>query len=183
MDIKKLAPWNWFKDEEAEQGEATPVQSAGRRGDVLPWSQVHDQIDQLFDQAFRGFGLSAGQDSLPGWKGGDVLLKPSVDIGATNDRYTITVEVPGVEEGDVSLELDGDRLTIRGEKHQEAEDRQKDFYRVERSYGAFRRVLTLPKDADPDAIDARFRNGVLKISMPRNAEPQSQGRVIEIQNP
>ena len=182
MNIKKLAPWNWFKDEEAAQDGAMPIQRTGHRGEVLPWSQIHDQIDQLFDQAFRGFGLSPGKDAFPAWMGGDMLLKPSVDIGATDERYTITVEVPGVEEGDVSLELDGDRLIIRGEKRQESEDRQKDFYRVERSYGSFRRVLTLPQDADYDAINARFRNGVLKITLPRSGEPETRGRVIEIQN-
>lgn len=181
MNIKKLAPWNWFKDEQAAEGQSMPIARRETEQGLTPWRDVHEQIDRIFDQAFRGFGVTGFGDVFPARMAENLLLKPSVDVGATDDRYTISVEVPGVEEDDVSLELDGDRLIVLGEKRQESEDKQKDFYRVERSYGSFQRVLSLPADADRDRIDARFRNGVLKISMPRTGKPESKGRVIEIQ--
>ena len=69
----------------------------------------------------------------------------------------------------MSLDISGNTLTIRGEKRQEKEEKAKDYYRIERSYGSFQRVLSLPEDVDQDTIKATFRNGVLTVTMPRQA--------------
>lgn len=188
MDIKKLAPWNWFKKEEEETGADVPVKrgetkgAAQHGGGVDPITQLHRQMDRLFADTFRGLGLSpfASEFATPLIASG--VLRPQVDIGATDREYAITVEVPGVSENDVTVEVANNTLTIRGEKRQEKEEKEKDYYRVERSYGSFQRVLSLPVDAVQDDIKASFKHGVLTITMPRKALPKSEVKHIEIKN-
>ena len=185
MDIKKLAPWNWFKKEEEQSHTDLPI----KRDDKLtphipdndnPLIRLHREMDRLFESAFRGFGqLPASTEfSIPLTTEG--LLKPRVDIGATAKEYSITVEVPGINEKDVKVEISGNTMTIRGEKKQEKEEKEKDYYKIERSYGAFQRILSLPEDADQDNIKASFKNGVLTIRMPRKALSDSHVKQIEI---
>jgi HSP20 family protein len=85
-----------------------------------------------------------------------------------------------VDQKDVEVELNEDTLMIKGEKSQEHEEKNKDYHRVERSYGSFRRILSLPEDADRDAINATFQNGVMNIKIPRKALPESKSRQIEV---
>lgn len=180
MELKKLAPWNWFKDEEATEGKHLPVNRTDQ-GHYTPLTQLHQEIDRMFDNAFRGFGLpSVGIRSAFPEIGQAALLKPNVDIASTDKDYSITVEVPGVEEDNIKLELEGNTLTVKGEKKQESETKEKDFYRVERSYGSFQRVLTLPEDADQDNIDAQFKNGVLTITLPKKAVEKADTKKIDI---
>jgi HSP20 family protein len=188
MDIKKLAPWNWFKKEEEEAAKVVPVhgRTPAREygyGHDHPVTRIHREIDRIFDSAFRDFGLSPFGSERSIFPGSiDEILKPTVDIGATDDAYTISVEIPGVDEKDVRLELSGSALTIRGEKRQEKEDKNKNFYRVERAYGAFQRVLSLPEDVDQDDIRATFRKGILTITVPRKAALKADVRRIEIRS-
>lgn len=184
IELKKLAPWNWFRHEENETG-TVPVQRSQPLSAYTdnPLLQFHQEVDRLFNNLMSGFGVPSlfDRENAPmlaqaGW------LRPNVDIAATDKQYTITVEVPGVEENDVALELVDDSLVIRGEKKLEKEEKDKEFYRVERSYGSFRRVLSLPEDADRDRIEARFKNGVLTVNLPRKAATKITGRRIEIKN-
>nr|WP_281357791.1 Hsp20/alpha crystallin family protein [Desulfobacter latus] len=111
------------------------------------------------------------------------LLKPRLDLSATDKEYTVSLEIPGVSEKDVNLELADDTLIIRGEKKQKKEEKKKNFYRLERSYGSFQRTLSLPEDADKDNIKADFKNGVLNITIPRKALPSgTKAKQIEIKN-
>jgi HSP20 family protein len=105
-----------------------------------------------------------------------------LDLSATDKEYTIAVEIPGVDEKDVKLEIENDTLTIRGEKKQEKEEKDKNFYRLERSYGSFQRVLSLPEDADQNGVKATFGKGILTISVPRKTMPQSDVRKIQIKS-
>ncbi len=184
MDLKKLVPWNWFKKEQEQEAQThtVPVQ----RQDLAvrhdhPLFQLHTEIDRLFDRAFQGF-------RFPSWMMDSSLvpsvrsewLKPTLDLAATEREYTISLELPGVEAGDVRLEIMNDTLKISGEKRQEKEEKDKDFYRMERSYGSFQRVLSLPEDADQDSINAVFKNGVMTITVPRKSVPQADVKQIEI---
>lgn len=185
MDIKKLAPWNWFKKEEEDAGRAVPVSHrasvAPRLGMDHPLASFHRDFDRLFDRMLQDFGRMPLGFDRPDWPSvARDVLKPTVDIGSGEKEYTVTVEVPGVDEDDVKLELADDTLTIRGEKKRETSSRDKDYYCVERSYGAFQRVLSLPEDVDQDHIRAKFKNGVLTITMPRKALPQSKVKRIEV---
>ena len=187
MRIKKWIPWNWFKKEEEDGGTSVPVQRSST-DDQLPaisgsLSRFHQEIDRLFYQAFRGFDMSPfGFNRQLGSIMSDGMLKPTLDLGATDQAYTISVEVPGVDEKDVKVEIANDTLTIRGEKKQETEEKDKNYYRMERSYGSFQRVLSLPEDADQEGVAATFKNGVLTVSMPRKAAPQAHVKQIEIQS-
>lgn len=111
-------------------------------------------------------------------------MKPNVDIKEGKKDYTISVEVPGVEEGDVKLELADGALTISGEKKHEKEDKDENYYCVERSYGSFKRVLSLPQDAKEEDIEAKFKNGVLKITVPREEveKAETEAKMIDIKS-
>jgi HSP20 family protein len=174
MDIKRLNPWNWFSHEE-DQAKNVPVQRNNASHGYHPLVQLHHDIDRMFGSVFPGIGWGRMLDVEDG------LLRPKVDVASTDKEYTITVEVPGVDEKDVKLELTPDgQLIIRGEKNQEKEQKDKSFYRVERSYGSFQRTLSLPEDVGKDKIDASFKNGVLTITCPRNAVAQIPAKRIEI---
>ncbi len=155
MDLKKLAPWNWFKKEQEQE--------------------QHNEIDRLFERAFRGFGLQSfrlDRDLFPDIQAD--WLKPMLDIRATENEYSIAVELPGVEANEVKLELVNDTLKVSGGKRQEKDEKETDFCRMERSYGSFQRVLSLPEDADQEKINAVFKNGVMTITLPRKSLRQSQ---------
>jgi HSP20 family protein len=175
MDIKKLNPWNWFSHED-EQARNVTVQRNTPQA-YHPLAQLHHDIDRMFGNVFPGVGWGRMLDSDDG------LLRPKVDVSSTEKEYTVTVEVPGVDEKDVKLELTHDgQLIIRGEKNQEKEQKDKNFYRTERSYGSFQRTLSLPEDAAKDVIDASFKNGVLTITCPRKAVAQTPAKRIDIKN-
>ena len=182
MELKKLAPWNWFKNED-EMDHAVPVRHgekrqlyAGRHHD--PMVQIHRDIDNIFDQFFRGWGFP--QREVFGNFPADSLFKPKVDLSAAEQEYLLTVEIPGVSEKDVMVDINNNTMTIKGEKRQETEDKDKNYYRIERSYGAFQRVLALPEDVDQENIKACFKNGVLSITMPRKSLPAAEVKKVEI---
>lgn len=174
MDLQKLKPWNWFKREEQEQPEVLPARREEASSDPL-W-RMHREMDRMFEQFFGRTpeGALSGR-TAPLW------LKPSVDIAEGRNAYRISVEVPGISEEEIDLAIDGDDLIVSGEKRQEREEDEEGYHRVERSYGQFRRVLSLPGDADTDGISARFKNGVLDIQVPRRKDGDRPGvRRIEI---
>ncbi|QOC22109.1 Hsp20/alpha crystallin family protein [Wenzhouxiangella sp. AB-CW3] len=169
MNLQKLSPWNWFKrEEQGGSGDLLPA-----RGSDDPLTRMHREIDRLFEGFFGA--IDRPSDLQHG-----LVLRPSIDIAESKKSYRISVEVPGVDEEDIDLTLDGDALIISGEKRQESEEDEDGYHRIERSYGSFRRVLTLPSDADPDGITANFRKGVLKIVIPRSKEGNGSRKRIEI---
>ncbi len=186
MDIKKLAPWNWFKKEEEESGPVVPVNRSekqsirGKNSASHPMIQLQQEMDRLFENTFRGLGISPLSNEWLTPLSASGLLRPQLDIATTDTEYSITVEIPGVREKDIRIEIADDTMTIIGEKRQEKEEKEKNYYRVERSYGSFQRVLSLPEDANQDDVKATFKNGVLSIKMPRMALPKSDVRKIEI---
>lgn len=180
MDIRKLVPWNWFKEEEIPENRSLPI----ARRETQPYSplaQLHSEVDRLFETMLRNFA-HPGLDTAAVQPGQNQLLRPSVDIAATEKAYSITVEAPGVDEDNIQLELLENTLTVKGEKKHLSETREANFYRVERHYGAFQRILSLPEDADRDNIDAQFSNGVLTITLPRKALSKPRGKVIDIRS-
>jgi len=126
MELKKLAPWNWFKKEEEQQTTMVPVQRAGQVRPVSTLDQFHEEIDRMFDSFFRGLGLPStgfGRELTPLVQG--QWLKPTLDIAAGEKEYTVSVELPGVDEKDIQLELSDDTLVIKGEKKHEKEERKR----------------------------------------------------------
>ena len=103
---------------------------------------------------------------------------PAMDLVETDNVFVLKADLPGVSESDVSIELKDNVLTVSGERKSEHEDRKAGYYRVERSYGSFRRSLTLPEGVDPAAVVATFDNGVLEVTVPK---PQQQApRKVQI---
>jgi HSP20 family protein len=107
---------------------------------------------------------------------------PAVEISETDDELMITAELPGIDADQVHVMLDGDVLTIRGEKVDERSegDENAQYYLVERSYGVFQRSFTLPSTVDPESIVAEYNNGVLRIRLRKMSAERSRGREIPI---
>ena len=97
---------------------------------------------------------------------------PAMDLVETVDHFVLKADLPGLNEGDVSIEVQDNVLTVSGERKAEHEDKREGYYRVERSFGSFRRTLTLPEGVDPEAVGATFDNGVLEVRIPKPEKPQ-----------
>ncbi len=179
MKLRKGAPWNWFKKEEEHNPVMVP-----ERPNVFgynPITRFHNDFDRLFDNFFRGFD----SPSLDMGKHFSSLIpnewaKPTLDIAAGDKEYRISAELPGVDAKDIQLELSKDTLVVKGEKKQEREEKEENYYRVERSYGSFKRAMSLPEDAEQDGINAVFKNGVLTITVPRKAGDPAKARQIAV---
>jgi HSP20 family protein len=103
-----------------------------------------------------------------------------MELAETEGGYELSVELPGIEEKDIDIEFADGILTISGEKREESEKKQNGYLMGERRYGSFRRQLTLPVDADPDTIEAKFKHGVLKLAMKKDQAAASRTRKIKI---
>jgi HSP20 family protein len=103
---------------------------------------------------------------------------PKVEVQENGRTYTISVELPGLDQKDVKVLVEDDMLTVSGEKHVERSD-EKTHY-SERSYGGFTRAFTLPSDADRDGISANFAKGVLTLQIPKSANGHERAKEIEI---
>ena len=182
MKFKKLAPWNWFKNEEEDGCESLPARMhehrAPRASTRFPLStdQFEREMDRWFEDAFEEFGVAPHLPRLTESE----FFSPQVDIAANEKEYSITIEVPGIDKNDVAIEVNDNTMTIRGEKKQSNQEQTKHFYRMERSYGSFQRVLSLPGDADHDKIKAAFKDGLLTVTMPRKELPMARGKQIEV---
>ncbi len=109
------------------------------------------------------------------------FFAPQADAAATEEKYEINIELPGVSSDDIDIDAHDGLLSIKGEKHFERQEEGKTFFFSERSFGSFQRSFKLPADADPDNIKAEFKNGVLTITVPKSGPPPDKTRRIEIQ--
>ena len=188
MNLSKLNPWNWFKHEEAgnqipvKRGDSGSNLSLSGQDSAYPAQQLHRQIDQLFNEAFRNFGfpsLGSRHFDSPAWLN-QASFRPSLNVSSDDQNYQITLETPGMSESDLSIEVSGDVLTIQGRKQEESESKDRHFYRIERSYGSFQRTLALPEDSDSDAIRASLKDGVLELTVPRKSIAERDVKKIAI---
>jgi HSP20 family protein len=107
-------------------------------------------------------------------------LTPSVDVSEDDGNYVVTAELPGTKREDVTVELEDDVLTIRGEKRNEREEKKEKRRFVERSYGTFSRSFTLPGNADAERVSASFKDGVLTVTIGKR--PEAKPRVVDIKS-
>jgi HSP20 family protein len=105
---------------------------------------------------------------------------PAVDVAETDQAYEIKAELPGLDEKNIEVKVANGVLSIKGEKQEEKEEREKDYYRRERSFGSFERSFQLPDDIEADKIEATFKNGVLSVTLPKSAEARQQAKKIEV---
>lgn len=168
VKLQKFNPWNWFKHEEAENQITVQKSNGlypGLSGSLNPLSEFHREVDRLFDSAFKNFGFPSLFEN-PAFAN-ESFFRPQVDIAGDEKAYEISLDVPGMQQENLSIEVQGDSLIVKGEKQESSERKEKQFYRTERTYGTFQRTLALPNDANADAIQASLKDGVLRLTVPR----------------
>ncbi len=203
MNIEKLKPWNWFKHEDASAHQI-PVSKSNTLGESSPESrsvatpehqamgsllQLHNEMDRLFDDVWRSFGMPPGTRlARPASIFNNRIFDHSImgdyraklDVSGSEKEYEVSIDLPGLSEENIQIELNGNTLTIKGQMEEKNESKDKQYYRVERSVGSFQRTLSLPEDADRDEISANMKNGLLNIKIPRKALPKDDVKRISI---
>jgi HSP20 family protein len=147
---------------------------------------LREEMDRVFDRLARGFSgvpsIRRALDWEPEFRWSSMLEVqiPAVDIAETDTAFRITAELPGMMKEDVDISVSQGRLTIKGEKREEREEKEKGYYLSERRYGTFQRSFQLPGQADADRIEAKFDNGVLTLTVPKSAEALKSEKKIKI---
>jgi HSP20 family protein len=132
-------------------------------------TSLRREMDRLFDSFFdRESRLPVGNGD---WT-------PRFDLVESRDYVTIKVDLPGMNEKDISVSLSGDNLVIKGERKTEKEEKEKQYHRIERSFGAFQRIIPLPATVEADKIKAEYNKGVLEVQLPK--KPESKPKEIPI---
>ncbi|MEW6218191.1 MAG: Hsp20/alpha crystallin family protein [Thermodesulfobacteriota bacterium] len=131
-------------------------------------------MDELVERMFRGFPLLGVTEEGTSWL-------PSLEVVQTDKGLVVRAELPGIETKDVDISLEGDVLTIRGEKRREIEHKEGEcICRSERFFGSFCRSLRLPEEVDAGAVEAHYKDGILEVVLPRSPEAKARSRKIEI---
>lgn len=161
--MRSLIPWKRQERDVAVQREESE-----------PFFSLWQDVNRVFDDFFTGTELTP----FSALRGG---FTPSINVTESDNEIAVTVELPGLDEKDVELSLSHDALTIKGEKKQESEEKGRDFYRMERSYGSFSRTIPLPRDVvDADKVTANFDKGVLRVTLPKLETAQTLSRRIPV---
>jgi HSP20 family protein len=142
---------------------------------VRELSSLQSDMSRLFNTFF---------DTTTSGNGGSAPRRwiPAMDLVETDDHFVLKADLPGLTDEDVKIDVEGDVLTISGERKSEQEDKRDGYVRVERSYGAFRRSLTLPEGVDPEAVTASFDRGVLEVRIPKPEERKPRRVAIQVGN-
>jgi HSP20 family protein len=162
MNISDLVPWKSNRGSEvAVRREQSPA-------------TLYDDFNRLFDEFFENSWMTP-------WSERFNEFTPRVNVTEREKEFEVTAELPGLAENEIDITLSRDSLTIKGEKKQESEDKGDNYYRMERSYGKFSRVIPFPNSAvDNENVQATFKNGVLTITLPKLEEAQHTSRRITV---
>jgi HSP20 family protein len=106
---------------------------------------------------------------------------PSLDVAETKDSYVVKAEIPGADPKDIDISLSDGMLTIKGEKKEEKEEKEENYHLVERTYGAFVRSIQLPGEVQRDKIKAEYKNGILKVILPKSEEAKQKETKIKVE--
>ncbi len=154
---------------------------------VQPWrpfESLRREIDRLFDDFDVGFWRSPFRRSFfdiePFGRVSTWGAMPAVDVTETDKAYEIAAELPGMDEKNIEVKLANGVLTIKGEKQEDKEEKKKDYYMRERSFGSFERSFQVPDGVDTDKIEAAFKKGVLTLTLPKTAEAQKAEKKIAV---
>jgi HSP20 family protein len=138
-------------------------------GGATSLARLRTEMDELFDQFIRDPWGSLAKGVGAG---------PLMDVAETDKEVTVSAELPGVDPKDIDIDVTGDMLTVRGEKKQEHEEKDRNYTFVERSFGRFQRSIQLPSSVDPDKVEATCRNGTLTITLSK--KPDAQRKKIQV---
>ncbi|MGV3483722.1 MAG: Hsp20/alpha crystallin family protein [Planctomycetaceae bacterium] len=141
------------------------IQERGRRFSLAP---IEDEMRQLISRVF-----SDSKDQI--WPAGSL---GSLDLSETDNEITVRLDLPGVDAKEIDIQINGNLLTVAGERKEEKEEKDKLYHRVERRYGSFSRSVSLPCAVDQEQVDAQYCDGVLSIKLPKSDIAKS--RKIEI---
>jgi HSP20 family protein len=133
------------------------------------FARLQDEVNRLFD---TNLGLTRSGESY-GWT-------PAVDVFEDTEGVTFKFDLPEVEGKDVDVRLEDGTLTVRGERKLEREDRREGYHRIERAYGTFARSFSLPATLDPEKVTAEYKNGVLRIFVPRRSEAKPKSVSVKV---
>jgi HSP20 family protein len=142
-----------------------------RRAEAEPWR--FSDVERMFEDWFENF---ASRPFPRLWRPGFARLRsmsleaPALDIYEQKDDLIVKAEIPGLTKDEIDITIEGNTLTIKGEKKKEEEVKEEDYYRCERTYGAFFRSVELPMAVQTDKVNASFKNGVLEIRLPKTEE-------------
>lgn len=140
--------------------------------------ELRNEMDRLFDRFFT--------DPWGGVFGGRLgalseIIEPALDVSETDSHVVVRAEVPGVDPERIDVSVTEEALTIAGEKEETEEEREgENYFRSERRFGSFRRTIPLPTSVDPENVDAKFRNGVLRIEMKKTAPSHSRKIPVKV---
>lgn len=163
MGMQDLISWRpWSRT-------GTEGTSLMRQEPTNPFLSLHREMNRLFDEAFRDFGLAPF---------GRVGMWPSVEVSDNEREVRVTAELPGMEEKDVEVLMQDRVLTIRGERKLEREDQERQF--SERYYGRFERRIPVDAEVEADKATAEFKNGVLTVTLPKSAQAMERAKRIPI---
>jgi HSP20 family protein len=162
MSITDLVPWRRGEKQVPVKREEEPSIFSFQR-----------EVNRLFDEFSRGWGLAPFHEFSEQWD----AFSPRVDVVEGDKEITVSAELPGMDETEIDLSLSHGVLTISGEKQGEKEDKGRNYYRMERSYGSFQRSVPLPSEVDEDKAKATFKKGVLTITLPKTAQAQARKRI------
>jgi HSP20 family protein len=141
--------------------------------DYSPLNVFSRDFDRFFDDFFSGFELEPF-----GSQAGS--FNPNIEVSDSEKEITVSVELPGLEEKDIDISIAQDTLTISGEKKREHEKKEKGYFLKERTYGSFRRSIPLQYETEPKKAKARFKKGVLTITLPKSVREIERTRKIHI---
>jgi len=149
-----------------------------RREQEHPIVTLQRQMNQLFDSLFHG-GEAMRHEDIGIWR---PEFSPQIDVKETETAIEITAELPGMDERDIDVSLDRDILILKGEKKEEKEEKDKNYWHVERCYGSFHRSIPLPEQVEKEKIEAAFQKGVLHITVPKTTKATPAGKKIAIKS-
>lgn len=166
MPITDLIPWKRREPVE-QQEEESP--GSGERA----LTTFQQEMNRLFDNFFGRSSLQPFGAFGSEWD----AFSPRMDVVETDTEIRVSAELPGLDDEDIDVSLSSDQLTVSGEKTQEREEKGRNYYRTERSFGSFRRSIPLPCEVDVDRADAVFRKGVLTVTLPKKQETHPRTKI------
>ena len=143
-----------------------------RKENVNPFLSLQQEMNSIFNRFSENILSPFREDA---WS-----TFPKVNIKESKNKVEVSAELPGLDKKDIEINIKDNVLTLRGEKRLENETKEENYYRMERSYGAFNRTISLPSEVQTDKTDAKFKNGILTISVPKKPESEQKLKKIEI---
>jgi len=150
-----------------------------RRGETEPVMEFRREMERLFDEFLGEFPLSRPWGAPEREEG---AFWPRVDVTESDREVTVSAELPGMDEKDLRVELQEGTVIIRGERKEEKEEKGKDWFRREQSYGSFHRVIPLPTNVQEDQAKARFKKGLLTLTVPKKEVEETRRKQITVES-